>query len=357
LARRSRKQSARDAADPAPAEEVPAKPPTLSGEPRYARVPSFFGLKRYEPTRRVPPVDVLLCGLPYDGGVLHRPGARYGPQAVREASLGLGGFSEALGIDVHEELAVADGGDVAPNPHDMDGALAAISARAEAIARSGVVGGFVGGDQTVTLGALRGIHRAKPRSVGFIHFDAWSDTLGPAGKQDTHHHSVLRKLLDEGLIRPDATVQIGIRGPSRSQSELQFPVAQGFEIIKVDDVKWDIYSAVGQLRKMVRKGSVYVSVDVSALDPSCAPGIASPKAGGMNSWELQQLIRALVGVHIVGFDVVEVAPPYDHGGITAQAAATALHEILAVLADTRRSAQAAPSSGGSRRRGHKRWSP
>jgi agmatinase len=326
-------------------------PPALSGEPRYARVPSFFSLKRYEPTNRIPQVDVLLCGLPYDGGVLHRPGARYGPTAVREASLGLGGFSEALGIDIYEELRVADGGDVAPNPHDMEGALGAIASRAEAIARSGVVGGFVGGDQTVTLGVLRGIYRAKPRSIGLIHFDAWSDTLGPAGRQDTHHHSVLRKALEEGLIRPEATVQVGIRGPSRSQSELQFSVQRGFEIIKVDDVKWDLYSAVAQLRKVGRRGPVYVSVDVSALDPSCAPGLASPKTGGMNGWELQQLLRALVGVQIVGFDVVEIAPPYDHGGITSQAGATALHEVLAVLADTRRSARPAPSSSGGRRRG------
>jgi agmatinase len=352
--RRIKKKNDSDAS--APDDEHVIVPPVLSGEPRYARVPSFFGLKRYEPKSRVPQVDVLLSGLPYDGGVLHRPGARYGPQAVREASLSLGGFSEALGIDIHDELRVADGGDVAPNPHDMEGALGTIADRAEAIARSGVVGGFVGGDQTVTLGVLRGIHRAKPRSVGFIHFDAWSDTLGPAGGQDTHHHSVLRKALEEGLLRPEATVHVGIRGPSRSQSELQYSVQRGFEIIKVDDVKWDLYSAVAQLRKVARRGAVYVSVDVSALDPSCAPGLASPKTGGMNGWELQQLLRALVGVQIVGFDVVEVAPPYDHGGITSQAAATALHEILAVLADTRRSARPAPSSSGKRRRG-KRMSP
>lgn len=329
--------------------------PALLENPPYARPATFFGRRRYDGLTRVPEVDVLLCGLPFDAGALIRPGARFGPQAVREASKDFGSYSDALGIDVNEELQIADGGDLTPQSQSLDEALTAIADRVEAIARSGVIGGFIGGDQTVTLGALRGIHRAKLRSVGFVHFDAGTDALTEGKGRPIHQHSVVHVAVEEGLLEPDAVIQVGIRGPHHAHSEMAHAFGKGFEIIKVDDVKWDLHAAVTQLRKVPREGGVYVSVDISVLDPAYAPGTASPRPGGLNTWELQQLLRALVGTNIVGFDVVEVAPPYDSHGKTAQAAASALHELLAVLADTRRSGRAAPSRS-SRRRGQ-RMSP
>ncbi|HVU03439.1 MAG TPA: arginase family protein [Polyangiaceae bacterium] len=327
----------------------------LPAEPAYATVPSFFGLPRPPSVDPVPAVDVLLSGLPYDGGALYRSGGRFSPRAVRDASTELGSYSEALGIGVWDEIRAADGGDVAVAPDDLGRALDAIARRSEAVARSGVIGGWVGGDQTVTLGVLRGIHRAKLKAVGLVHIDSCTDTLGPAGSRDVHQHSVLRNAADEGLIRPHSVVQVGIRGPHAAEREVQLAVARGFEIVKVDDVKWDIHSAISQIRKIVREGSLYVTVDVSVLDPAFAPGASTARPGGMNTWELQQVLRALVGAQIVGFDVVEVCPPYDPSGVTALAAASVLHELLAVIADTHRSARPAPSSAG-RRRG-KRLSP
>jgi arginase family enzyme len=166
---------------------------------------------------------------------------------------------------------------------------------------------------------------------------------------------VLRRAAEERLVRPDCVVQVGIRGPHLSDQDLEYSLGKGFDIVKVDDAKWDIHSAVSQIRKIVRKGSLYVSVDISALDPAFAPGAGALRPGGMNTWELQQLLRALVGAQIVGFDVVEVSPPNDSSGLAALAGASALHELLAVIADTHRSARPAPSSAG-RRRG-KRMSP
>jgi agmatinase/guanidinopropionase len=296
----------------------------------------------------VPDVDVLLCGVPFDGGSSYRPGARFGPRAVRDASALARGFSAALGIDVFEELRVADGGDVPLSPHDIGAAIAAVADRAEAIARSGVIGGYVGGDQTVTLGALRGIHRAKLKSVGLVHIDTHSNTAGPAWGQDIHHGSVVRHAVAEGLIRPEWSVQIGLRGPYSSGGDLAFALSNGFEIVDIDEVKWDLHSAVSTLRKVVRQGPIYLSVDIAALDPAHAPGVGVPWPGGMSTWELQQILRALVGSEIVGFDVVEICPPFDHADLTAHAGVMVLQEILAAIADTRRSARPAPSTHDSR---------
>jgi agmatinase len=324
--------------------------------PRFAGVPTFLRLPITAEEGPVPKVDVLLCGVPLDAGTNFRAGARFGPRAVRDASALSRRFSAALGVDIYEELEVADGGDVAVTPHDIGQALSSVAARAESIVRSGAVGGFVGGDQTVTLGVLRGIHRAKLRSVGLLHIDAHSNTCRSSWGQDVHHESVIRNAVEEGLVRPDRVLQMGIRGPYSSAEDMDFALSSGFEIVKIDDLRWDLHGAISQLRRFVGQGSIYVSVDVCALDPAFAPGVGTPSPGGMSTWELQQILRALVGAEIVGFDLVEIAPSYDRTGVTALAGVSILQEILAALADTRRSARSAPSSRapGSVRRGRRR---
>ena len=320
------------------------RPPSSEVVPRFAGVPTFLRLPVYDDPRTVPAVDVLLCGVPFDGGTSFRPGARFGPRAVREASALARPFSAALGVDIYDELRVADGGDIAVPPHDAGVALEAIAARSELITRSGAIGGFIGGDQTLTLGVLRGIQRAKKKAFGLLHIDAQSNASGAPGDPTLDHSSVIRHAVEEGLIRADSTLQIGIRGPYSSADELSFALSHGFEIVSTDEVRWDIHAVVSQVRKLVRKTALYVTVDVSALDPASAPGTAFPLPGGMNMWELQQLLRALVGAEIIGFDVVEIAPTYDPSGITALTGVGIVHEILAALADTRRSARPAPSS-------------
>ncbi len=333
------------------------RPPNSEAAPRFAGVSSFLRLPVYDDPDTVPAVDVLLCGVPFDGGTAFRPGARFGPRAVREASALARPFSAALGVDVYDELRVADGGDIAVSAQDLSVALGALSARSELITRSGAIGGFIGGDQTLTLGALRGIQRAKKKAFGFLHIDAQSDCLAVSGSGSLDHSNVIRHAFEEGLIRPDSTMQLGLRGPYSSADDLAFAVAHGFELVNMDEVRWDLHSVVSQVRKLVRKGALYVSVDVSALDPAHAPGTSFPLPGGMNTWELQQILRALVGAEIIGFDVVEIAPTYDPAGITAIAGVSILHEILAALADTRRSGRPAPSSHHSSSRRGRRMSP
>jgi agmatinase len=305
----------------------------------------------------LPPVDVLLCGVPFDGGTSFRPGARFGPRAVREASALSRPYSQALGVDIFRELSAADGGDVGGSPHDLDRALDAIAERAEAIAETGAICGFVGGDQTITLGALRGLKRAKHKSVGLLHIDSHVNASPAADGRDLHHGSVIRHAAREGLIRADATMQLGVRGPYSSADDLAFALGRGFEVVSTDDVRWDLHAVVSQVRRLAEKGMLYVSVDVSVLDPAYAPGTGFPVPGGLSTWELQQILRALVGAEIAGFDVVEIAPAYDPSGITGIVGVTILQELLAAQADTRRSVRPAKSSRPDSARRGKRMSP
>jgi agmatinase len=336
--------------------QPPLKPGLGAPQPRFAGLPSFLRLPVHD--QGLPPVDVLLCGVPFDGGTSFRPGARFGPRAVREASALTRPYSQALGVDVFDELTVADGGDVDGSSHDVERALDAIALRAEKIAESGAIFGFVGGDQTVTLGALRGLRRAKHKAVGLLHIDSHVNASLADDGRDLHHGSVIRHAAQERLVRPEATMQLGVRGPYSSAEDLAFALGRGFEVVSTDDVRWDLHAVVSQVRRLAEKGTLYVSIDVSVLDPAFAPGTGFPVPGGISTWELQQILRALVGADIAGFDIVEIAPAYDPSGITGAVGVTILHELLAALADTRRSVRPAKSSRPERgsRRG-KRLSP
>jgi agmatinase len=355
---KSKQQAGNKARGSAPRRSQPLpKPGPNAYQPRFAGLPSFLRLPVHD--QGLPPVDVLLCGVPFDGATTFRPGARFGPRAVREASALARPYSQALGVNIFEELMVADGGDVGGSPHDIQRALDAIALRAEKIAESGAIPGFVGGDQTVTLGALRGLRRAKHKAVGLLHIDSHVNASPPTDDgRDLHHTSVIRYAVQERLVRPEATMQLGVRGPYSSADDLAFALGKGFEIVSTDDVRWDLHAAVSQVRRLAEKGTLYVSIDVSVLDPAFAPGTGFPVPGGMTTWELQQILRALVGADIAGFDIVEIAPAYDPSGITAAVGVTLLQELLAALADTRRSVRPAKSSrpqAGSRR--GKRVSP
>jgi len=174
-----------------------------------------------------------------------------------------------------------------------------------------------------------------------------------ADGQEIRSSNFLRHALGEGLVRTDCALQIGLRGPYPTSDEYALAFAKGIDTIGVDEVRWDIHAVVSQVRRLVQRGALYVSVDLAALDPAFAPGVSFPVPGGMSTWELQQILRALVGGEILGFDVVGLAPAYDHAGISALAAVGALHEILAALADTRRSARPAPSTHRSGRAGRR----
>jgi arginase family enzyme len=326
--------------------------PPPSSQPRMAGIASFLQLPIADDPATVPNVDVLLTGVPFDAGSAFRPGARFGPRAVREASTFASSFSNALGVDVFREIGAADGGDVASATNGVPAVLEAVAECTQAVAGSGVIPGFVGGDRTLTLGALRGLRRAKHRAFGLLLLGAHPAASNVPGSEISARN-FLRSAVEEGLVRTDCSMQVGLRGPYPSSDELAFAFSHGIDTVGVDEVRWDLHAVVSQVRKLVQKGALYVSVDLGALDPAHAPGVSFPVPGGMTTWDLQQILRALVGAEIAGFDVVELAPGYDPTGISALAGVSVLHEILAAMADTRRSAGPAPSTHRSGRAGRR----
>lgn len=308
------------------------RPVSARKVPRFAGVSTFLRV----PTHDDPgDVDVMICGAPFDGGTTFRPGARFGPRAVRAASALSRGYNPSAGLDLFDHLRCADGGDIACVPMSIERSLAAIQARVAQIAEAKALPVLVGGDHTITLGALRALAK-QHGPLGLIHFDAHSDTFGPAWDVDIHHGTVFRNALTEGLLRPQDVIQIGIRGPFTSANDLDFARKHGLRIVMIDEIKRTPDAVAALIGAFGARGKCYVSFDMDGVDPAYAPGTGTPVPGGMTSYEALFLLRQLVGASIVGADVVEISPDHDPSGNTALLAATVLTEILSAVAKSRR---------------------
>lgn len=304
--------------------------------PRFAGVSTFLRLPLHDDPADV---DCLIVGAPFDGGTSFRPGARFGPRGVREASALTRGYHPDPGVDLFEHLRCADGGDVLCVPMDVARTLDNLAARAHAIAAAGALPAFVGGDHTCTLGVLRGLAKVHG-PLGLVHFDAHSDTYGPAWGVDPHHGTVFRNAVEEGLLRAPDVIQIGLRGPYSTRDDLGFARAHGFTLVSAEDVHRGLDAVIEKVRAMPATGAYYVSFDVDAVDPSMAPGTGTPVPGGIFSWQALALVRATTHLPVVGCDVMEVSPGLDLNGITSVLAANVLAETLAAVAARRASANA-----------------
>ena len=303
-------------------------------QPRFSGVSTFLRLPTCEVPRTADALDVVICGAPFDGGTTFRPGARFGPRAVREASALTRGFHPDPGVDLFEHLRCADGGDVSCVPMSIDRSLAAIEARVAELSAAHVLPALVGGDHTISLGALRALAKVHG-PLGLVHFDAHSDTFGPAWDVDIHHGTVFRKALEEGLLRPQDVLQVGIRGPLTAKSDLDFARQHGVRIVMIDEVKRDLAGVEKLVASVSARGKHYVSFDMDCVDPAYAPGTGTPVPGGLSSYEALALVRALDGRRMVGGDVVEISPDHDVAGSTALLAATVLAQLLATVAGAR----------------------
>lgn len=309
----------------------PFAPVSTRQVPRFAGVPTFLRLPVHTDPRDV---DVLICGAPFDGGTTFRPGARFGPRAVRVASaLGRGHHPER-NVSVFEKLRCADGGDILCVPMSTERSLDNITERIGEIARADAVPIMVGGDHTVTLGSLRALHRVHG-PLGLIHIDAHSDTFGPAWDVDLHHGTVFRHALKEGLLRPSDVLQLGIRGPFTAAEDLAFAHGAGIRVVMIDEIKRDLLDVRRMISEVSSRGRTYVSFDMDGVDPAYAPGTGTPVPGGLTSYEALQLLRGIYGAEVVGADVVEISPDHDSSGITALLAVSVLGELLAALAEAR----------------------
>jgi guanidinopropionase len=279
-------------------------------------------------------VDIGLIGVPWDGGTTNRPGARHGPRQVRDISTMVRNVNRASGLKPFSICNCADLGDTPVNPVDLMDSLHRIHAFYDKVCAAGITPLSVGGDHLVSLPIMRAL--AKNGPIGMVHFDAHTDTWdGYFGGFKYTHGTPFRRAIEEGLLDPKRTIQIGIRGALYSDAEDTWGQEQGIRVIDIDEFHaMGLETVMAEARRVVGDGQTYVSFDVDALDPVYAPGTGTPEIGGLTTLEAQRMVRMLQGLNLVGGDVVEVSPPFDPSGNTALVAATMMFEILCVLADS-----------------------
>jgi len=296
--------------------------------PRFAGPSTFARLPRRDEVSRC---DIAIVGVPFDTGTSYRPGARFGPLAVRTASRLIRAYHPGLEVEPFRVAQVVDAGDIAPNPFDIAEAIGQIEAGARELLADASHVVAIGGDHTIALPLLRAVH-AKWGPVALVHFDAHLDTWDTYFGAPYTHGTPFRRAWEEGLLA-DAAIHVGIRGPIYSPADLIDDAAFGFQIVSAMDIEsMRIEGVVQRIRERVGDLPVYVSIDIDVLDPSAAPGTGTPEAGGLTSRELLGILRGLRGVRLVGGDVVEVAPAYDHAEITALAASHVVYELVSLLA-------------------------
>lgn len=299
--------------------------------PRFTGLATFFRAP-YVEAFEGQGVDIAVCGVPYDGGVSNRPGARHGPREVRNQSSLMRRINQATGAAPFQAARVADVGDAwVRKPYELVGAHAEIEAFFARIHAAGARPLTCGGDHSISLPILRAL--AKDRPVGMIHIDAHCDTGDNYGGSRFHHGAPFKIAVDEGLLDPKRTVQIGIRGSLFNADMWRFSHDSGMRVMYVEELEDRGWRAcMAEAIEVAGDGPVYVSFDIDALDPAFAPGTGTPESGGLTMREAMGMIRMLKGLEIVGADMVEVSPPFDQGGLTALNGATVMFELLCVMA-------------------------
>ena len=264
----------------------------------------------------------------------NRAGARHGPREIRNQSTQMRAIHPGTRGSPYDLCKVADVGDVCfEQLYDIEQAHAEIAAFHGRLHEAGVRPLTAGGDHSITYPILRAIAREAP--IGLIQIDAHTDTWDAFKGSRIHHGAPFRRAVDDGLIDPRRTVQIGIRGPQNFTDGWDYSAEKGMRVIFMHEVaQMGIEEVVAETRKIVGDGSVYVSFDIDSLDPAFAPGTGTPEIGGLTTLEAQTLLRGLRGLELVGGDVVEVAPPFDPSGNTALAGASIMYELLCLLAES-----------------------
>ncbi len=312
-----------------------SEPPDPEGPPDARVVPRFAGPETFARLPRLGDLDgadVAVLGVPFDSGVSYRPGARFGPGAVRAASKLLRPYHPALDVHPWGAQQVADGGDCAVNPFNIEQAVGDIEAGAAGVLERAGKLVAIGGDHTIALPLLRATH-ARHGPCALVHFDAHLDTWDTYFGASYTHGTPFRRAAEEGVLDLEHSMHVGIRGPLYASTDLTDDAELGYAIVSTAEVSANgIPAAVERIRQRVGDAPLYVSIDIDALDPAHAPGTGTPEPGGLTTRELQELLRGLAGLQIAGADVVEVCPAYDHAEITALAAAQVAYELLALLA-------------------------
>lgn len=297
--------------------------PRYAGEATFARLPRITDVSR---------TDAIVVGVPFDSGVTYRPGARFGPAHIRESSRLLRHYNLAQQIYPFAGQQVADAGDIAANPFSIEEAIGQIERDARALLERAPHLLTLGGDHTVALPLLRAV-AAVHGPVAIVHFDAHLDTWDTFFGAAYTHGTPFRRASEEGLLDRSGCLHVGIRGSVYSDVDLIEDAQLGFQVVSAPEVDLiGVSGVVERIRHRVGERPVYVSVDIDVLDPGLAPGTGTPEAGGLTSRELLTMLRTFASLNLVGADVVEVSPAYDHAQVTGIAAAHVSYELLSALA-------------------------
>ncbi|MDS2173084.1 agmatinase [Nesterenkonia sp. CL21] len=303
-----------------------SKTPRYAGRATYALLPELHEVGR---------ADIAVAGVPFDTGVSYRPGARFGPSHVREASRLLRPYNPAQDISPFAVQQVADAGDLVANPFNLDEAIQQVADGARDLLTQAEKLVVIGGDHTIAYPLLRTMAE-KHGPVAVLHADAHLDTWDTYFGAPITHGTPFRRASEDGFIDLTASAHLGIRGPLYGKGDLDDDARLGFQITTSEFIEeHGVPAAIERLRARLGDRPVYISVDIDVLDPAHAPGTGTPEAGGLTSRELLRIIRGLSDLNLVGADVVEVAPAYDHAQLTAVAASHVVYELISAMGQSK----------------------
>jgi agmatinase len=301
--------------------------------PRFSGVRTFMRLPNVQDLENA---DVAIVGAPFDTGATFRTGARFGPEGIRSASHLLRHYNPSLDVVIFDHLSVIDYGDVPVVPGYIEESYRRIAEGVEPIHRAGVVPIVLGGDHSIALPELRAA-AAVHGPLALVQFDSHPDTWDAYFGERHTHGTPFRRAVEEGLLLPERSIQVGMRGSIYDAGDWEDARELGFDLVPTDTVrKLGIVETITRIRERVGDAKAYVSFDVDFVDPAFAPGTGTPEIGGFTSREAQEFVRGLVGLDLVGCDVVEVYPAYDPAQITALLAANVAHEFLSLVAARRK---------------------
>jgi len=310
-----------------------------------SRIPRFAGAATYARLPRLDQVEtagIKVVGVPFDAGVSYRPGARFGSNHVRESSRLLRPYNPAMDISPFENVQVADAGDMAVNPFNINEAIETIQQNALDLTADGSSLMTIGGDHTIALPLLRAAAERAGEPVAMLHFDAHLDTWDTYFGAEYTHGTPFRRAVEEGILDTEAISHVGTRGPLYGKKDLEDDKRFGFGIVTSSDVYYQgVAEVVAKLRDRIGNRPLYISVDIDVLDPAHAPGTGTPEAGGITSRELLEILRGMRGMNLIGADLVEVAPAYDHAEMTGVAGSHVAYDLVSLMADRRTAGQEA----------------
>jgi guanidinopropionase len=300
--------------------------------PRFGGIATFMRLP-HVPLDKADGIDIGLAGIPWDAGTTNRPGPRHGPRQIRDNSSMVRRMHQVFGTIPYDIANCADLGDCPVNPADVQDGLKRIETWFKSLIAKGIRPLAAGGDHLCSLPILRAVGEKRP--VGMIHFDAHTDLYDQYfGGFKYTHGTPFRRAIEEGVLDPRRMVQIGIRGSMYDREDVAYAEKVGVRIVRIEEaMEIGPKAVMEEARRIAGDGETYISFDIDMLDPVYAPGTGTPEIGGFTTFQAQQLLRGLRGLHIVGADVVEVSPPFDASGLTAYAGATMMFEILCSMAE------------------------